>query len=83
MTPEGAAAVVAATETPSTNYFITIDGIKKYIDKAKLDEYNDTKIKKDKKKGYTVPVMRHLSKVENFYIHHSPSFTAKDVETNV
>ena len=70
------------TQTRSNNYFVTINGVKKYIEKAKLEGYS-TKVKKDKKKGFTVPVMRHLSKVENYYIHHSPSFTAKDVETNV
>ena len=82
ITKDDAALLVAEEQNRSTNYFVTLDGKKTYIEKAKLDNYS-TKIKKDKKKGFTIPVMRHLSKVENFYIHHSPSFSAKGVETNV
>lgn len=82
MSKDDAALLAAEEQNRSNNYFVIVDGNKTYIEKAKLDGYT-TKIKKDKKKGLTVPVMRHLSKVENFYIHHSPSFSAKGVKTNV
>jgi hypothetical protein len=82
ITAADAAALVDLEQKRSNNYYITIDGEKKYIEKAKLANFT-TSIKKDKDEGITTPVMRHLSKVENFYIHHSPSFTAKEVETNV
>ena len=67
------AATLDAT-TDAIGYKIKLTEKTKVVDGVVID---------DEDKSYTVPVYRVLSKVENYYLHHGASFTAKQAETKV
>lgn len=87
MSAESAAALAEASkEDPSTNYYYYDGNKQKVYVNRELQKDTTTypqKIKKDKKKGLTTPIYRSLSSLENYYIHHCPSFIAYGPETNV